>query len=95
MGTKAQTDRMIEALLKYRKERKVEEKDRDILDDLHRAAIITYDLKGGALYAKPSPMSRKLLVWLSPRIRIRLWLKEHRHRRSSFEIVFSAFAVLT
>lgn len=95
MGTKAQADRMIGALLKYRKERKVEEMDRDVLDDLHRAAIITYVFKDGALYAKPSPMSRKLLIWLSPRIRIRLWLKEHRRRRSSRDSTLSAFSVLT
>ena len=60
MGAEAEGKQMIEMIIKYRRRRPVEESDRHILDNLHRASIISYSVRDGVLRAEAAPAARRL-----------------------------------
>ena len=61
MGTKAEGDRMRRILIEYRDGKAVASEDREILDTMHRAALIDYSVKDGVLYARSSNIIRRVV----------------------------------
>ena len=61
MGTKAEGDRMRRILIEYRDGKAVASEDREILDTMHRAALIDYSVRDGVLYAKSSDITRRVV----------------------------------
>ena len=61
MGTKAEGDRMRRILIEYREGKAVASQDREILDTMHRAALIDYFVRNGVLYARSSDITRRVV----------------------------------
>ena len=61
MGTKAEGDRMRRILIEYHDGKAVASEDREILDTMHRAALIDYSVRDAVLYARSSDITRRVV----------------------------------
>ena len=60
-GHQGEGDRMRQVLIEYRDGKAVASEDREILDTIHRAALIDYSVRDGVLYARSSDITRRVV----------------------------------